>query len=274
VDLGGDGDELAAPPGLRLTRATGPRRASLGAARAAAVAACGAPVVAFIEDHCYPDPTWAEALIRAYREPWAAVGYVFRVANPESYVSRASALAEYAPWLQPHPGGRAALLPNANVSYRREVLARFGSGLPGMLEIDFDLQEALRRRRMPMAVEPRAVAAHECFERIGQTARADADYGRLLAARRSRLERWPRRRRLLYAAATPVFSPIWRLAHIARHVARRPARLAEAIACLPAILVIVGRSGLGEAQGYLGGEGDALERFHRWELEAPRAPVR
>src|SRR4030042_5390132 len=38
---------------------------SEGAAKAAGVMAASAPLVAFIEDHSYPEPLWAEALINA-----------------------------------------------------------------------------------------------------------------------------------------------------------------------------------------------------------------
>src|SRR3954465_14970898 len=43
-------------------------------ARAAGVRAATVPVVAFAEDHSYPDPEWAAALIEAHRRPVAAVG--------------------------------------------------------------------------------------------------------------------------------------------------------------------------------------------------------
>jgi hypothetical protein len=38
-------------------------------------------VVAFAEDHCYPDQHRAEALIAAHRGPWAADGPAMRNAN-------------------------------------------------------------------------------------------------------------------------------------------------------------------------------------------------
>src|SRR5437868_5149876 len=43
-------------------------------ARAAAIRAASGPVVALAEDHAFPEPDWAEVLIRAHRQPWAAVG--------------------------------------------------------------------------------------------------------------------------------------------------------------------------------------------------------
>src|SRR3954464_6331753 len=46
---------------------------STARARAAGVLKASAPVVAFAEDHAFPAPGWAEALINAHRKEWAAV---------------------------------------------------------------------------------------------------------------------------------------------------------------------------------------------------------
>ena len=43
-----------------------------------------APIVAFIEDHCYPARDWAAALIDAHQSPWVAVGYAFTNAKPQT----------------------------------------------------------------------------------------------------------------------------------------------------------------------------------------------
>jgi hypothetical protein len=40
-----------------------------------------APIVALAEDHAFPAPGWAEALIAAHRDPWAAIGAVIRHPN-------------------------------------------------------------------------------------------------------------------------------------------------------------------------------------------------
>jgi GT2 family glycosyltransferase len=47
---------------------------SIGAANCAGVQRANAPIVALGEDHAYPDPDWAEILIEAHQESWAAVG--------------------------------------------------------------------------------------------------------------------------------------------------------------------------------------------------------
>ena len=44
-------------------------------------------VVAFGEEHCFPEPGWAQALIDAHREDYAAVGPAMHNANPDTIVS-------------------------------------------------------------------------------------------------------------------------------------------------------------------------------------------
>lgn len=54
---------------------------SIGSANAKGVRQASAPIVALVEDHAFPAPRWAEALIAAHRHPWAVVGPVFRNPN-------------------------------------------------------------------------------------------------------------------------------------------------------------------------------------------------
>ena len=61
--------------------------AATGRVRALAVREARAPIVVFAEDHCFPEPTWAAALLAAHAAPHAAVGPVLRNANPGTAVS-------------------------------------------------------------------------------------------------------------------------------------------------------------------------------------------
>ena len=61
---------------------------SIGRANAAGIRRAKAPLVVLAEDHCFPDPQWAEQLIAAYQGPWTAVGPGVRNANPNTRPSR------------------------------------------------------------------------------------------------------------------------------------------------------------------------------------------
>ena len=71
--------DAAETAGLHSSRVitTGGPIPDVDAAAAHGIRASAAPVVASVEDHAYPEPTWAAALLDAYRAPggpWAAVG--------------------------------------------------------------------------------------------------------------------------------------------------------------------------------------------------------
>src|SRR5688572_462153 len=80
--------------------------ASIAIANAAGVRQARAPVVAFAEDHCFPEPDWAAALLDAHRGSYAVVGPAFRNVNPRSTVSWCDFLIGYAPWMEPVEAGR------------------------------------------------------------------------------------------------------------------------------------------------------------------------
>ena len=60
---------------------------SLAVARTAGVAVASAPVVAFNEDHSFPEPGWAAALLEAHRRGYAGVAPQMKNANPGSTLS-------------------------------------------------------------------------------------------------------------------------------------------------------------------------------------------
>ncbi len=86
-----------------------------------------APYVAFLEDHCYPEPDWSDAIIKAHRAGWAAVGYAFSNGSPDSYLYRAIFLAEYGMWSHARSGGPTTRLPGCNVSYQKAELLVFNN---------------------------------------------------------------------------------------------------------------------------------------------------
>src|SRR5262249_46298479 len=135
VLVGGDGT----PPfgdGMPWKQVPWPPGGSYGEARAEAARQAEREIVACLLDHFYPDPGWADALIRTYRErPWAAVGYGFRNANPTTYSSRATFLAHFGPWASAG-SEESAVLPGNDISYRRRELLTLGSDLGALLDID------------------------------------------------------------------------------------------------------------------------------------------
>jgi len=272
ADLAPVSTALRAPrrmPLLHLRLAPG---TEWGRARGVALGQARADLVAFVEDHCYPQPGWAEALLEAHRGPWAAVGYAFTNPNPERYVARASMMADYGQWAHPARSGPARLLAYNNVSYKRAALRGLGERLEALLGSDFHVQGELRRRGLPMYVEGRALAAHENYARVSALLRANHHYARLLAAERARNERWGARRRLVWGVLTPFGAPLVSLGRMLGSLRGRRALWGAAAAATPVLVGSAVWTGVGEALGYLLGAGDSARQMTHWEVDAVRGP--
>jgi hypothetical protein len=245
---------------------------STARARAAGVRAATAGVVAFVEDHAFPAPGWAEALITRHAEGWAAVGPLMSNANPRSATSWANLLIEYAPWLEPAEGGEREHLPGHNGSYKRELLLAYGARLEEMLDAESVLHWDLRARGRQLYLEPRARVFHQNFSARAPSLALRFNGGRLFASARAR--GWPAWRRAVYACASPLI-PFVRCARIVGELRKpgRPRRLLPRV--LPALAVGLLFDGAGELAGYAAGAGRAMERlsdmeFHRGRYLAAR----
>ena len=164
-----------------------------GPARARAARQAAAPVVVYAEDHCFPDPGWAEALVSAHHGPHAAVGPAFRNANPATAVSWADFMLGYGRWMAPGRAGVVPLLPGHNSSYKCHVLQGYGNELDDLMEAETVLFWDLRRRGHTLYFEPAATTAHMNFEKLGAWLSLTWHLGRVFAANRAREWTWLRR---------------------------------------------------------------------------------
>jgi glycosyl transferase family 2 len=270
VDLVDRLPRLDVAASLRHVYASRPDIHRWGIARAAGVRLATAEVIGFIEDHCFPESDWAEMLLDAYRGPWAAVGYAFTNANPRTYISRASLVARYGQFMHPARPGPAPLVSGNNVSYRRELLLSFGADLDALLTIDFNLQEILGKRGLPLLVEGRARAAHQNFSNYVRDTITGHWYCRLLAARRAETQSWSLTRRLVHGVGAPLGSPAIRLARLLLSLRGRRPLWGHAAAAVPLTVGWYLTDALGESLGYLFGAGEAESQALRWELNEAR----
>ncbi|MDF2773482.1 MAG: hypothetical protein K0S86_2979 [Geminicoccaceae bacterium] len=216
-------------------------------ARARGVRAARAPIVAFTEDHSFPQPGWAAALVAAFSDGVSVVGPVVENANPGSAVSWANFLLEYGEWMPPgRPHGHAHL-PGHNSAYRRDVLLALDDRLTRMIEAESVLHWALAGDGHRLAQEPRAVTRHTNFSRFTPSVELRYHLGRQFAARRS--GQWSVARRAAYAVAFPLVALV-RVARVAR--LGIGSRDLPAIAkALPTVAAMVTVSSVGEAVGYV-----------------------
>lgn len=272
VDLARAGTpRFKVPDSLRSVYLSRPDVARWGIARCEGVRGATGEVVAFIEDHCFPEPEWASILIEEHRNGWGAVGYAFKSGNPESFVARASLLGRYGDFVHPAHRRQAALVGGNNVSYKRDLLLSFGKELEDLLSIDFNLQEMLSKRGVPLFIESRALAAHENFQSVVEEGITGHHYCRLLAAKRAQTQKWSRFRKIVHGIGAPIGSPAIRLWRLIRGLKGRRVLWPLAIRSVPVIAVIYFFDSIGESLGYLVGAGNSEHWALHWELDADRA---
>ena len=233
-----------------------------GPARAAGIRAARAPVVAFGEEHCFPTPTWAAALIEAHRGDFAAVGPAMQNANPETIVSWADLIIGYGPWAAPVAKREADFLPGHNSSYKRARLLEYGDRLETLMEAETVLMWDLRAKGHRLLLEPTAQTAHMNFGYWSSWVPVTFLNGRAFAD--TRAAGWPFLKRMAFVAASPAI-PLVRLARALSH-ARRLGRGAGFLArVVPTLAIGLVADGVGQMAGYALGAGNAHARMAEYE---------
>lgn len=235
-------------------------------ARVAGVWQARAPIVVLCEDHSFPSPGWAEALLAAHEGPWAAVGPAIVNANPITRISWANLAIEYGPWLHPVRKGRCQHVPGHNSSYKRSVLTEYGDRLAEMLEAESIMHWDLQQRGLAVAMEPAARTRHQNFSRLGPSIQLRFGGGRIFAA--SRALHWPWWRRAAFAAGSAVLPCLrtWRALRDLRRTHDTRPRLGLGLVIF-ALLVV---DAVGEAVGYATGVGDQARRLSGIEYDRQR----
>jgi hypothetical protein len=236
---------------------------SIARANAEGIRQARGPIVALTEDHCFPDPDWAEALIAAHRDSCVAVGPVIRNANPSTMVSWSDFVIGYGPWIEPTCKGQVKFLPGHNSSYKRKVLLEYGDQLENMLESETVMHLDLNRKGYRLCIEPAARAAHVNFSLMSSWLPVQLYSGRVFAG--NRIYSWSLSRRLLYGIASPLI-PIIRLWRILRELSRpgRPRHLM--VRLLPMLILGLLFDGAGQMIGYLTGPGSATHKLGLYEF--------
>lgn len=245
-----------------------------GPLRARAVREAAADVVAFAEDHCFPYPDWAEALLAAHAEPHAAVGPAVDNANPESAVSWADFLIEYGRWAAPGRRREVELLPGHNSSYKRDVLLQYGRELDSLMEAETVLFWDLRRRGYTLLFEPAARVRHTNFSRLRPYLQVKWHLGRAFGGKRA--EPWSFVRRAAYTLAAAAI-PLIRLGHVVRAAVDNRVPLRRVLLSSPALLAGLAVDCVAQATGAAFGAGQSAVRltayeFHRSEINRTRRP--
>lgn len=236
----------------------------LSNAKVTALTAARAPIVAFAEDHCFPEPHWAEALLAAHRQGYAAVGPVVRNANPVTALSWAGLFLHFGCCLEPSLSGQCIALPYHNTSYKRHLLLDYGSELATLLIVEGLLLDDLRAKGHVLYLEPRAKVDHVNISLLSVWVRHAFLGGRLFGALRAQKKQWTVWRRFVYTAGSPLI-PLVRFYRTLRRI-RQTGRSAPLPRLLMAIMTGLLPHALGEATGYAFGTGRAAEQYSYFEM--------
>ncbi|MGB7159506.1 MAG: Gfo/Idh/MocA family oxidoreductase [Tepidisphaeraceae bacterium] len=252
---------------------------SVAWANAIGVQRATAPVVAFAEDHCFPHPTWAEALIAAHGKCVAAVGPVVRNGNPGTMTSWADFLIAYGEWSDPHPAGAAHHLPGHNSSYKRDILLAYGDRLEPLLEAESVLHWELRDAGHALYLEPAAKIDHLNFALLSVWIPTQFYCGWQFGA--TRAAGWPWWKRLAWVGGSGLI-PAVRLMRVVK-AALAPGRIEQRQILprvMPTLVLGLALDGIGQAVGYAFGPGNVTAKlagleFHRvkYLTERDRAAV-
>ena len=224
-------------------------------ARAAAIRIATGPVVALAEDHAYPETGWAEAMIEAHKQPWAAVGAALKNANP-GIVSWVALVVDYGRWVVPVPSGEIDDVPGHNSSWKRSLLLDYGSQLEYMLPALTFLNRDLEAKGHKFYLESNARVVHLQVSKLGACLHEQFNVARLYPARRA--QNWPWYRRAFYVCGMPVLL----MRHVKgwiRHIRRIDPSGGLLIRTFPMLMLMTLVWGTGEIFGYVFGIGRAEE---------------
>ena len=239
---------------------------NLGPVEAACMRAARGPVVVYVEEHSYPAPGWAAALVAAHAGPWAAVGPAVTNANPDSAVSWTALYLDFTEFCAPREPGPATSLANHQTSYKRDLLLAYGPRLDRFLENESTLQHDLVHQGHRLYHESAARTNHVNVSRFGEFVGTQFIHCREFGDNRAVLGGWSWRRRLLYVAGSPLI-PVLRGTRVLRQIRRSGLQRKLVLRMVPSMLLGLASAAVGEVTGYVFGKGDASQRRVTFELE-------
>lgn len=243
---------------------------SLASARVVGVEAASAPLVAFNEDHSFPEPGWAAALVDAHRRGYAGVAPRMKNANPGSSLSWAAMYLHFGGVVDQEAGFETRY-PSAshNMSFSRAALLDVGDRLGELFLAELFLLDELHRRGHKFWVEPAAVTRHVNMSRLRPAIIHSWTGGRLYGGLRRSFGDWPLSRRIVYAGGSPLI-PLLRLRRVLPLLRRTPAGRELIPRILPAMVSMLIVHAIGEAVGYLFGAGRTSVSYSTLETHRDR----
>jgi hypothetical protein len=226
-------------------------------------------VLALIEDHAFPEPTWAQRLRAAVDQGHAAVGSAMMNGNPHSLLSWANLLIAYGAWTQPDAGKTMNALPGHNIAYRLDALRKLRGDLGVLFGRESGLHDRLLADGGTMYLDQAAAVHHLNPSTLRSTTTLRIDAGRLYGATRAERERWGIGRRLGYALGSPLI-PLVRLPRVIAGLSGAVRQQVGTPRLLFALGLGLGLDAVGQMIGYTFGAGESRDRLSAFEIDRMR----
>jgi len=261
-------DADAAGFGSMQTLFTGAPIENVDHAGAVGLLAGESDVVAIVEDHAYPEPGWAQAVVDAHHGPWALVGAVVVNANPASPWSWSNQLMAYGEWTEPVEGGEMSNVSRHNVSFKRSVIEQYGDDLGKVFARGGGLLPKLRDQGQRFLLCDTARVRHLNPSRFRSTAELRFLAGWLEGGTRSAREGWSPVRRAIYTLGSPLI-PVVRFMKVRQKVLA-PIHQGRRLRLLGAVLSALALDAAGQAIGFCIGPGRTEKRLADFEHDRGR----
>lgn len=237
---------------------------STGEPRAQAVSAARGAITVFAEDHCFPQPGWARAIVAAHAAGHTAVGPSMSNANPETSLSWADISLNFGPSVDQQISESTSLLCWHNTSYSTELLQQ-QDDLASLLEAEGVFFRRLEESRGSLFRTAEANVRHINISSLRGFILGQFWGTRLFWATLTRVEEWSWARRLFFAIASPALAVRRFLRGLAELRRIAPAKTRSAMPFLVIGSVVLTA---GAVAGLLRGSGNSMK--YRLSLEFER----
>ncbi len=239
-----------------------------GKAMAEGVFNCSADIVAYCEEHSFPESHWAETLINRHEEDWAAVGWAIKNYNHESLISRASCYMDFGRCMHPVESKARYRLASHHISYKKEVLQKFRNNLSELLENEAIMINELKKNGYRTFLESSVCSHHICISKMSSFVKSEFYGGRQFAAIKSKYGGWGLIRKVIYIGGSPL-RPLSKLFRILLDTHRTKNWMNFMFLILPVLVPALISSAAGEVVGYVFGIGESSAL--RTDVELNRA---
>lgn len=240
-------DETAAAlnrlyPGVRLLRADKPL--PVPQLRSWGIREARGDIVALLEDHCAPGPSWYQTILSGHAMNQQVLGGAIENASTGRLVDWAVYLFEYSPYMNPVPRGVVRQLPGNNVSYSRSALQAFESLLNQNLWESF-WHRQLSSSKIDLVSNPDMIVFHRKSFSVQQFCYLARAHGHNHAASRSLESAGKKCLRTMIAAGLPAVIVL----RIGRCVLRKGRHLKQYMLAVPFIFLFSLAWAFGEITG-------------------------